>query len=610
MRFSIVSVMVIPMGLLCGAHTALAYPPAPDPATCTWTAGGSDSDWFNGANWSTPAPPTAAQSASLGIPSAWAIINPNTTGFPGSFPGAAASLCVGQGDDGLVHVYQDPAPAKPTPLTTGTAWVGYGQDPASNDVGRVDLYSLDSGTAPTVPTWSCTDLHVGCDGDGMVKANAGTWLDVSGTTAISYGDAYYSDAKIELVQNAQLTTQSLTVGVTAGAATGGGDRTGCLYVSDGSSCTVTQDTVLGDGPGSRGDIHTWIGAPATLTLGNLVAGKQGNGSVYVSNGGQLNCGPTVLGEQATAHGQVILDGAGTTANVTGRLDIADIGHGYFQARDGAAVNHVGDCYIAANPNTAGGNIELSDSSTWTTTGHMYIGGNPTDGDAPGRPSVYVGESWQTTGDNVLEVSQGITVYGQAGNESEAAELRLRPDAVVRTPLVTVDYGLLKGAGTIEGNVDHRGIFSVGTSPGLLTIDGDLTVSGDGNTRSTFSVWGTTPITEYSHCHVTGEAQLDGTMECLFDDRWGYVPQAGDTFTILTADRGVFGTYDNGWWPAGRLGDDLFPVYGLTMDVQYEQDRVIVRLLGGGPQPIPEPSSLPIWALGLLGLAWYAWRKRR
>jgi len=40
------------------------------------------------------------------------------------------------------------------------------------------------------------------------------------------------------------------------------------------------------------------------------------------------------------------------------------------------------------------------------------------------------------------------------------------------------------------------------------------------------------------------------------------------------------------------------------------DGILTVTGAAGPVIIPEPSSLAIWALGLLGLAWYGRRRRR
>jgi MYXO-CTERM domain-containing protein len=40
------------------------------------------------------------------------------------------------------------------------------------------------------------------------------------------------------------------------------------------------------------------------------------------------------------------------------------------------------------------------------------------------------------------------------------------------------------------------------------------------------------------------------------------------------------------------------------------DGVSIQAVQTGPEIIPEPSTLAIWSLGLLGLAWYGRRRRR
>ncbi|NOY42687.1 MAG: hypothetical protein GXP26_12735, partial [Planctomycetes bacterium] len=89
--------------------------------------------------------------------------------------------------------------------------------------------------------------------------------------------------------------------------------------------------------------------------------------------------------------------------------------------------------------------------------------------------------------------------------------------------------------------------------------------------------------------VGGLAELlGGTLEVNL--LAGFMPTAGDAFTILTAAGGVSGTFDAYDFPALIAGDEW--------SVRYEPDRVILTI---SAVAIPEPSTLLLTAFAALGL---------
>lgn len=99
----------------------------------------------------------------------------------------------------------------------------------------------------------------------------------------------------------------------------------------------------------------------------------------------------------------------------------------------------------------------------------------------------------------------------------------------------INHGLLKGAGTIAGNVTSDGTVGPGNSPGALNITGDYTQLANG--IFDVEIGGTLAGSEYDTLNVSGTASLDGTLNVsLFDLGSGlFAPQAGDSFDILTAE---------------------------------------------------------------------------
>jgi len=82
--------------------------------------------------------------------------------------------------------------------------------------------------------------------------------------------------------------------------------------------------------------------------------------------------------------------------------------------------------------------------------------------------------------------------------------------------------------------------------------------------------------------------LGGTLTVDLLD--GFMPTAGDVFTVLTAGGGVLGTFDAYDLPALAAGNEWL--------VNYEPNRVAIMV---SAMPVPEPSSLLLAAFAAVGL---------
>lgn len=157
--------------------------------------------------------------------------------------------------------------------------------------------------------------------------------------------------------------------------------------------------------------------------------------------------------------------------------------------------------------------------------------------------------------------------------------------------VSVQSGAtLGGDGAISGSVfvNSGGFLAPGSSPGDLTV-GSITF----NAGSTFRVelGGLTPGTQHDVLNVTGAASLNGTLDVsLFG---AYVPNVGDTFTILTAGSRT-GTF------AALSGN------GIEYSISYGANSVVLTVTA-----IPEPATLALVGLSVSAAAggWW-WRRQR
>jgi hypothetical protein len=93
---------------------------------------------------------------------------------------------------------------------------------------------------------------------------------------------------------------------------------------------------------------------------------------------------------------------------------------------------------------------------------------------------------------------------------QPATLVLTAGAVVTAPDVSVcEAGELRGNGTLVSALTNAGSIRPGASPGLLLIDGDLTL--ESTSQINIEVQGSEPITSHDVIQVTGAATLDGTI---------------------------------------------------------------------------------------------------
>ena len=156
-----------------------------------------------------------------------------------------------------------------------------------------------------------------------------------------------------------------------------------------------------------------------------------------------------------------------------------------------------------------------------------------------------------------------TLSFSAGSFNQSSGVTELAGGNIEGPL-TIDGGLLTGSGTISGNVAvSAGTIAPGASPGLLVIDGDLSLSSE--SVLDIEIQGTAG---YDQIQVAGTLSGESGGGA-FDDFGtlnivtlpGYSVVEGDTFTIITAgsggDSGVFSTI------AQEASFDFIPAYDST-----------------------------------------------
>lgn len=142
--------------------------------------------------------------------------------------------------------------------------------------------------------------------------------------------------------------------------------------------------------------------------------------------------------------------------------------------------------------------------------------------------------------------------------------------------VTVASGAtLGGGGTIQGSVFSSGTVSPGSSPGLLTIQQDLSVLASSVLR--IEIGGSAVAgTDYDNVAVGNNVNLGGALQVALVN--SFVPSNGDTYVVLTAGSAVNGTFDTTNLPA--LGG------GNGWDVAYLPNALVLSITNGGGGPPP------------------------
>lgn len=168
-----------------------------------------------------------------------------------------------------------------------------------------------------------------------------------------------------------------------------------------------------------------------------------------------------------------------------------------------------------------------------------------------------------------------------------------------TRTLTLEGGSLEGHGEFAGNIDlEGGTISPGSSPGLLTIDGDLyALSGS----LFFELGGTGRGTEFDALDVTETFTLNGSASLLlsFIDSFENTITSSQTFTLIQAGTltGTFADIANGDRILTSDGFGSFQVnYGSGS--AFAANHVVLS----GYQAIPEPSMAAAVAAFCLAMA--------
>jgi autotransporter-associated beta strand protein len=162
-----------------------------------------------------------------------------------------------------------------------------------------------------------------------------------------------------------------------------------------------------------------------------------------------------------------------------------------------------------------------------------------------------------------------------------------------TSAVTVSLGaMLTGAGLINGPVTVNGALSPGNSPGILTINNDLTL---GPASSTLMELGGTGAGQYDRVIGVGELTLDGAITVSLIN--GFNPMPGDSFDLFDYSLSDSSSFDPNT-------DLILPT--LMGGWSWNKSSFLVN---GQISAVPEPASITLFGIGAVALLCFSARRK-
>jgi len=479
--------------------------------------------------------------------------------------------------------------------------------------------------SPPIPAFNQVIIGASSAGNGSVTVDgAGSKLITSGPSSlvgIMVGQA--GVGTLAVTNGAAVTTQHVRsaaqVGSSASIIVSDGSSlqgAGVFNVADGGSATMTisgaskvnaQTMLLGTNAGGNGRLTvTGIGSALDLVTGSspatsraflgvgatqtgrldILAGAKVTLDAAPSSAGGGSFGVNVGGGNAGAafagsHGTLVIDGSGSELRLKGTDPSAQIGRTGF----GTMSITNGAKFIVED--TTSINSVASVGRAIGSTGIANVIGS--------------GSEWQAG----RRLRIGEESGGAAGG---TGTVNVADGGVIRAPLITVGRaspvtgggGTLTGNGTLIGNLTNQGVIAPGSSPGAMSVLGNITLAADGLVR--IELAGTDvalgqhdQLNAYDNPGTTtteGRITLGGRID--IDLLHDYMPTAGSFFDIFTGLDIVDGTvaYD---LPALAAG--LSWSHSL---IDLDGGREALRLSVTGAA-VPIPGTLALLLGGLLAI---------
>jgi T5SS/PEP-CTERM-associated repeat protein len=219
-------------------------------------------------------------------------------------------------------------------------------------------------------------------------------------------------------------------------------------------------------------------------VANIQVGAIGDGTLRILDGGRVTSGNAFLGDNPPARGQALVDGAGSTWEVTGQLLISDPGEAQLTISNGGIVRTTGPTIVAP-------------------LGRLTLAGGRLEAGATGLQNGGVVE-----GSGVIESTQVINVPG-GRIQTTSGDLLQFTGAVNNASAINLLGGEIQFNSLVSNAV---GVAAINARGGVMRFNGGLT-----NNGSVAVSFGTTDVFGDINNSTTGQIVISGGSQATFYD---------------------------------------------------------------------------------------------
>jgi T5SS/PEP-CTERM-associated repeat protein len=386
----------------------------------------------------------------------------------------------------------------------------------------------------------------------------------------------------------------------SGALTVASSGQGTLNVIEGARVANTGVAKLGALAAGEGRVLV-SGANSTWNAGTqLVVGDLGVASLRITLGGRVVSGNTVVADNTFSRGEALVDGVGSVWEVDGTLDVSDPGEALLTISSGGLVRASGLVRVAPQGHIAlgGGRLQAAAAGGLTNQGLVEGAGRiqaAVTNAASGKIRTHVGGSLEISGAlsnaGLVDLDGGeLEVFGATTNsldlDARAAVLRFgggftnAAGGQLSAIGGTVDvYGAVLnavGGQIVVGGEAHAVFHDAVTNNGQLFVMPGASalmlenLSFGAGSQTTFQLGSAGAAATFGQIETAGGATLSGQLHVQLQS--GFAPQAGDSFQLLTAAKGVTGMFAGETLPALASG--------LAWDVDYSATNLTLSVVPG------------------------------
>lgn len=249
----------------------------------------------------------------------------------------------------------------------------------------------------------------------------------------------------------------------------------------------TDETVIGTGDGTSGTLES----PFTITE-TLSVGKAAEGRLTISEGGRVESGYVLMGEDTGSSGTIIVTGAGSTLNVTGILLTGENGGVTLSIEDGGRVE-TPESWIGFGSGSENA-ITVSGAGSTFVAGNLSFGlyGNATltvaSGGTVSAGTMVVAEAAGSSGTINIGAASGAAAVSAGAFDAATVEFGAGEGTIVFNH-TDMNYEVatdIKGTGGIEVESGTTILTGANTYSGTTTISGGTLQAGGNGALSTNS----------------------------------------------------------------------------------------------------------------------------